>query len=76
MLTFQSVFTSSPKGSFQTLPFDLCSAPRLFTKLLKPVAAFLAQTKDEVTRNTHLLVERLHSLGFTVNFTKSFLIPA
>ena len=26
---------------FKTLPFGLCSAPRIFTKVLKPVAAFL-----------------------------------
>jgi len=26
---------------FKALPFDLCSAPRIFTKVLKPVAPFL-----------------------------------
>ena len=26
---------------FKALPFGLCSAPRIFTKVLKPVAAFL-----------------------------------
>ena len=26
---------------FKALPFGLCSAPRIFTKLLRPIAAFL-----------------------------------
>ena len=77
---------------FKALPFGLCSAPRIFTKLLKPVAAFLgkkgirvliylddflllAQTKEEATRNTQMLVTLLQSLGFTVNLKKSSLTP-
>ena len=77
---------------FKALPFGLCSAPRTFTKLLKPVAAFLrkkgirvliylddflllAQTKEEATRNTQMLVALLQSLGFTVNLKKSSLTP-
>ena len=32
---------------FKALPFGLCSAPRIFTKLLKPVAAFLRKKEFE-----------------------------
>ena len=35
---------------FQALPFGLCTAPRVFTKLLKPVITFLR------THNIHLLI--------------------
>ena len=35
---------------FQALPFGLCTAPRVFTKLLKPVITFLR------TRNIRLLI--------------------
>ena len=35
---------------FQALPFGLCTAPLIFTKLLKPVVAFLR------TRNIRLLI--------------------
>ena len=33
---------------FKALPFGLCSAPRIFTKVLKPVAAFLRKKAIQV----------------------------
>ena len=89
---FLSFFWEEKYYQFKALPFGLCSAPRIFTKLLKPVAAFLrkkgirvliylddflllAQTKEEATRNTQMLVTLLQSLGFTVNLKKSSLTP-
>ena len=33
---------------FKALPFGLCSAPRIFTKLMKPIAAFLRRKSIQV----------------------------
>ena len=75
--------------AFQGLCFGLNTVPRIFTKLLKPVAAFLRKrmilhlddflilgsTYQEAQSHTAMAVSLLESLGFTVNLEKSCLIP-
>ncbi len=78
---------------FVCLPFGLSSAPRVFTKILKPIYAWFRQQCIRCTyyiddslnldgdshiclRNTWIMIETLQSLGFTINFEKSVLIPS
>ena len=77
---------------FQCLPFGLSSAPRIFTKIMKPVIAsirergiramiylddilILSRSKEESLDNTSFVINLLESLGFTINYIKSCLIP-
>lgn len=77
---------------FTVLPFGLSSAPRIFTKILKPVYAYLRSTgircsyylddslimnQSQVLcmKNTQLIIDTLHSLGFHVNFEKTVTTP-
>ncbi|XP_018493987.1 uncharacterized protein LOC108863840 [Galendromus occidentalis] len=75
------------------LPFGLKTSPRVFTKLLKPVAAnlrqrgvvlivylddflLIANSPSRLTEHTEATTSLLQSLGYTINFEKSSLIPA
>ena len=78
---------------FTCLPFGYKLAPRVFTKVLKPVYASLrfrqirviyyiddtliiANSKEECALHASEVCNLLSSLGFTVNKTKSQLIPS
>ena len=78
--------------SFTVLPFGLASAPRVFTKVLRPISATFRQNgirccfyiddslmmnRDKLKcKNERLLVtQEMKNLGFTINETKSVLIP-
>jgi len=77
---------------FNCLPFGLCTAPRIFTKILKPVfnrlrslgyvsvvylddILLIGYSRSECQNNVNFTVSFLQSLGFTINFDKSVLIP-
>lgn len=77
---------------FNCLPFGLCTAPFVFTKILKPVVQFLrsknllsviylddmqcfGRTYDECKDNINTTVTVLQTLGFIINYEKSYLIP-
>ena len=68
---------------FRALPFGLNIAPRVFTRLLKPVAAFLRKRGariviylDDIRRRfTEMAMSLLESLGFIINKEKSILKP-
>ena len=78
---------------FACLPFGLASAPRVFTKIMKPVIGLLrqlgiriivylddmlimAQTQEMAKCHATTTINLLESLGFTVNYQKSVLIPS
>ena len=78
--------------SFTVLPFGLASAPRVFTKLLRPIFATFRQNRirccfyidDSLMMNQDklkckneslLITHEMDNLGFTINETKSVLIP-
>ena len=76
---------------FQSLPFGLSSALRVFTKLLKPVMALLqqrglrsmvyldmllmAESKQELVRKSQEVLSLLRLLGFRINWGRSQLTP-
>ena len=66
---------------FQGLPFRLNTAPRVFTKLLKPVAAYLRKrgiriiVHRRIKANTQVALDLLQWLGFTLNWEKSLPVP-
>nr|CAH7734340.1 unnamed protein product [Callosobruchus chinensis] len=63
---------------FCCMPFGLCMAPFVFTKLLKPVnfkLRSLGKSEEECLRNVVETVKILCELGFIVNFPKSNLLP-
>jgi hypothetical protein len=77
---------------FACLPFGLVSAPRVFTKVMKPVIGLLrqlgirviiylddmlimAETQEMDKCHAATTVNLLESLGFTINYQKSVLIP-
>jgi len=79
---FLRIFWKGTCYQFKALPFGLCSAPRIFTKVLKPVAPFLRRKAirvliylDGAVKNTQLVVTLLQSLRFKINLKKSLLIP-
>ena len=73
--------------SFLVLPNGLTSAPRIFTKVLKPVYAHLRQLgfiasgyiddfffmADTCSENVRVTKQLLESVGFSINFAKSML---
>ena len=78
---------------FACLPFGLASAPRAFTKIMKPVIGLLrqlgiriivylddmlimAQSQEMAKCHAATTINLLESLGFTVNYQKSVLIPS
>jgi hypothetical protein len=76
---------------FACLPFGLATAPRVFTKLMKPVVALLrgirliiylddilimAESQDLVLHHAASVLNLLESLGFLVNYKKSLLVPS
>jgi len=75
---------------FQSLPFSLSSAPRVFTKLLKPILArlpssryevkddMLVMAKSKLKLESHIaqITSLLESLGFVVNRENFQLVPA
>ena len=78
---------------FLVLPNGLTSAPRIFTKVLKPVYAHLRQLgfiasgyiddsflmADSIatcSENVTVTKQLLESVGFSINFAKSMLIPS
>ena len=78
---------------FNVLPFGLTSAPRVFTKILKPVLASLREegisclayiddclivsdSFDEAGSHCTRLCDLLLSLGFSINYEKSSLVPS
>ena len=78
---------------FQVLPFGLSASPRIFSKVLKPVIAYLrslgikisfylddiflcASSSAKLKGHLEVTMNLLESLGFTINFTKSNLIPS
>ena len=76
--------------NFQCVPFGLTSAPIVFfTKLLKPVMALLrqkgirciillddmAQSKEELQKQTQDILTHFQLLGFRINWDKSVLSP-
>ena len=62
---------------FTCLPFRLSSAPRVFTKLLKPVVAYLliGTTSEAVLEHTGMTADLPEALGFLINYPKSQLTP-
>jgi len=77
---------------FVCLPFGLSSAPRVFTKVMKPVIAalrsrgirlviylddilFLNQSRDGLESDIQAAVALLQSVGFLINWEKSFITP-
>jgi len=95
MHTFKSPYTQvtsfvweGKHYKFQSLPFGLSSAPRVFTKTLKPVIAWLRQIgllvylddmlfmhakKDQLETMAPLLCRLFESLGFDGEYTE---VPA
>ena len=81
---FRSVKNLKPLNQFEftCLPFGYSLAPRVFTKIFKPVIAyfrFLAFRViifiDESLQQLEVLKQTLCELGFTVNVEKSQLVP-
>lgn len=72
---------------FTCLPFHLSAAPRVFTKLLKPVVGFLGcrlilddllivhQDSDQLQQIMQLISQLFESLGLMINHKKSILSP-
>ena len=60
---------------FVCLPNGLTSAPRLFTKLLKPIFAVLHKEGHDIMGYLDDSVKLFHSLGFQVHPEKSSLTP-
>ena len=77
---------------FTVLPFGQASAPRVFTKLLRPISAtfiqngirccfyiddslMMNQDKLKCKSESLLVTQEMENLGFTINETKSVLIP-
>ena len=74
---------------FVCLPFGLARAPRVFTKLLKPVVGLLhelgiyldnmlimAQSRDIALQHASTAVDLLQGLGFMINYLKSVLVTS
>ena len=78
---------------FNVLPFGLTSAPRVFTKVLKPVISHLRSlgikitsylddlficgpSFDSVKSNLSVTTDLLISLGFSISWEKSSIIPS
>ena len=77
---------------FNVLPFGLSSAPRIFSKILRPAISHLrslgikitsylddiliiASCPNSLSRHTSLAIDLLSSLGFSINYSKSNLLP-
>ncbi|XP_072039388.1 uncharacterized protein [Amphiura filiformis] len=70
---------------FRCLPFGLSTAPRVFTRIVKTVAAYLCVYLDDWLIYSRSRVEALHhikmvqetvtSLGFVINVKKSNFVP-
>ena len=77
--------------SFSFLPFGLCSTPKIFIKILRPIYAWCRQhciwcsyiddslnrdqNSQKCSENIQTMISVLESLGFTINKKKSVLVP-